>query len=61
MSSGLFTKSSTNGGAFPGATRFKRDSVCTACTPSSRLSTYIACSSGWSKPVWYFSATSRIW
>ena len=29
--------------------------------PASRLSTYIVCSSGWSKPVWYFSATSSTW
>ena len=29
MSSGLFTKSSTKGGALPGAGRFRRESVCT--------------------------------
>lgn len=32
--------------------RFKRLSVCTAATPVSILSTYIAQSLGWSKPVW---------
>src|SRR4051794_23356033 len=37
--------------------RLSRESVCTALTPSSFLSTYMVCSSGSSKPVWYFSAT----
>ena len=41
--------------------RFRRESVCTAWMPASRLSTYIVCRSGWSKPVWYFSATSSTW
>jgi hypothetical protein len=40
--------------------RLSRDSVCTAATPVSGLSTYIAHSSGWSNPVWYLSATTRI-
>lgn len=35
----------------------RRESGCTACTSASRLSTHIVCSKGWSKPVWYFSAT----
>ena len=35
-----------------------RDRVCTAATPDSRLSTYIATSSGWSKPVWNLLATN---
>ena len=42
-----------------GRIRFSRDSVCTAATPVSGLSTYIAHSSGWSNPVWYFSATTN--
>ncbi|MOA63345.1 hypothetical protein D3C78_1890370 [compost metagenome] len=29
--------------------------------PDNRLSTYMLCNSGWSKPVWYFSATSKTW
>ena len=29
--------------------------------PAKRLSTYIVCKSGWSNPVWYFSATSNTW
>ena len=37
----------------------RRDSVCTAFTPPSFLSTYIVCSSGWSKPVWNLLATIR--
>ncbi len=36
-----------------------RDSVCTALTPPSFLSTYIVCRSGWSKPVWNLLATIR--
>ena len=39
----------------------QRERVCTAWMPASRLSTYIVCSRGWSKPVWYFSATSSTW
>lgn len=41
--------------------RFRRDRVCTAVTPSRRLSTYIAHSSGWSNPVWYLLATMSTW
>lgn len=47
--------------SLPGATRFSRERVCTAVMPSSRLSTYIAQSSGWSKPVWYLLATISTW
>ena len=47
--------------SFPGAVRFRRESVCTAWSPASLRSTYIAQSLGWSKPVWYFSATMRTW
>jgi hypothetical protein len=61
MFSASLTKSSTNGASLPGIIRFSRDSVCTAWTPSRRLSTYIAHSSGWSKPVWYLLATSSTW
>ncbi len=50
-------KSSTNVRSFSGWIRFSRDSVCTAASPTSILSTYIVCSSGWSNPVWNFSAT----
>ena len=39
--------------------RLRRESVCTAFTPPSFLSTYIVCSSGWSKPVWNLLATIR--
>ncbi|MEW6072071.1 MAG: hypothetical protein AB1726_05665 [Planctomycetota bacterium] len=35
------------------------ESVCTAFTPPSFLSTYIVWSRGWSKPVWNLSATIR--
>ena len=45
----------------PGWMRFSRESVCTALRPVSTLSTYIVCSSGWSKPVWNFSATISTW
>jgi hypothetical protein len=41
MSSALFAKSSTIVD-LPGTYRFSLDNVCTAATPSSRLSTYIA-------------------
>lgn len=40
--------------------RFSRDRVCTAANPLRVLSTYMAYSFGWSNPVWYFSATTRI-
>ena len=46
--------------SFWGWIRFSRDSVWTAFTPSSFLSTNIVCRSGWSNPVWNFSATTRI-
>ena len=39
--------------------RFRRDSVCTQATPLSFLSTYMATSLGWSKPVWNLLATIR--
>ena len=42
-----------------GCVRLSRESVCTALTPPSFLSTYIVCSSGWSKPVWNLLATIR--
>ncbi len=65
MSSGLLTKSRTNVLRFcsPPAVRWvrlSRESVCTAVTPESFLSTYIAESSGWSNPVWNLLATSMI-
>ena len=41
--------------------RLSRDRVCTAASPVRVLSTYMVYSCGWSKPVWYFSATTRIW
>lgn len=59
ISSAVFAKSSTNVSCLPGRVRLSRDSVCTAFTPASFLSTYIVCSSGSSNPVWYFSATTR--
>ena len=43
--------------SFSGWMRFSRDRVCTAASPTRALSTYIVCSSGWSNPVWNFSAT----
>ena len=43
--------------SFSGWMRLRRESVWTAASPTSTLSTYIVCSSGWSKPVWNFSAT----
>ena len=61
ISSASLAKSSTNVSALPGCVRLSRDRVCTALTPASFLSTYIVCSSGWSKPVWYFSATTSTW
>ena len=62
MSSAWLAKSSTRTSStdFSGWMRLSRDSVCTAATPVSGLSTYIPHSSGWSKPVWYLSATTRI-
>ena len=42
------------------AVRLSRERVCTAAIPVSVLLTYMVVSSGWSKPVWYFSATTRI-
>jgi hypothetical protein len=41
-----------------GADRFSRDRAWTAITPCSFLSTYIAASLGWSKPVRYLLATT---
>ena len=41
--------------------RFSRESVWTACTSGSFLSTYIAHNSGWSKPTWYLLATIITW
>ena len=38
----------TKGASLPGIIRLTRESVCTAWTPSRRLSTYIVCSNGWS-------------
>jgi restriction endonuclease S subunit len=61
MSAGSLTKSSTNVSVLPRVVRFRRESVCTAWMPDKRLSTYMLCNSGWSKPVWYFSATSKTW
>ena len=61
---GSLTKSWTNGGYLPGATRLRRVRVCTACTlPRRRLSTYFACKSlALSRShVGHFFATSRIW
>ena len=62
MSAASLTKSSTNTSPciLSGWVRLSRDRVCTAATPLSGLSTYIVVSSGWSKPVWYFSATTSI-
>lgn len=61
ISSAVFAKSRTNVSALSGWMRLSLESVCTAFTPASFLSTYIVCSSGWSKPVWYFSATTSTW
>ena len=62
MSSASLTKSRTARSAWllRSAVRLSRDSVCTAEMPVSFLLTYIVVSSGWSKPVWYFSATTRM-
>lgn len=62
MSSAAFTKSTirTSSWDFNRWVRFSRERVWTAATPVSGLSTYIAHSSGWPKPVWYLSATTRI-
>ena len=53
MVSQSFAKSTTKV-RLPGIeqVRFRRLRVCTAATPVSILSTYIAQSFGWSKPVW---------
>ncbi len=62
MSVASLTKSSTARSAWVlrSAVRFSRDKVWTAEMPVSDLLTYIVVSSGWSKPVWYFSATTRM-
>ncbi|CAM5662042.1 hypothetical protein SAURM35S_07664 [Streptomyces aurantiogriseus] len=62
MSSASLTKSRTARSAWDlrSAVRLRRESVCTAAMPVSVLLTYIVVRSGWSKPVWYFSATTRI-
>ena len=59
MSSASFAKSSTIVPFFSGCVRLSRESVWTAFTPPSFLSTYIVCRSGWSKPVWNLFATIR--
>ena len=59
ISSASLAKSSTIAPCLPGWVRLRRESVCTAFTPPSFLSTYIVCSSGWSKPVWNLLATTR--
>ena len=59
MSSASLAKSSTMVSCFSGCVRLSRDSVCTALTPPSFLSTYIVCRSGWSNPVWNLFATTR--
>jgi hypothetical protein len=61
ISSAELAKSRTKVSVLPGQVRLSRDSVCTALTPDSFLSTCIVCSRGWSKPVWYFSATTSTW
>ena len=40
--------------------RLSLDRACTAARPVRVLSTYMAASFGWSKPVWNFSATTMI-
>ena len=59
MPSASLAKSSTIVSCFSGWVRLSRESVCTAFTPPSFLSTYIVCSSGWSNPVWNLFATIR--
>ncbi len=59
MSSVSLRKSRTKVLSFSGWMRLRRERVWTAASPTSVLSTYIVCSSGWSKPVWNFSATIR--
>ena len=54
----MFWKSRMKVFSLPGWVRFRRESVCTAWSPASSLSTYIASSFGWSTPVCYFSATT---
>jgi hypothetical protein len=48
MSSASLRKSSTNVSVFSGWIRLSRESVCTAASPTSTLSTNIVCRSGWS-------------
>ena len=52
-------KSNTNVSVLPAQVRFSRDSVWTALTLFSFLSTIMVCRSGSSNPVWYFSATIK--
>ena len=59
MASASLAKSSTAVSFFSRCVRFSRESVCTAFTPPSFLSTYIVCKSGWSNPVWNLLATMR--
>ena len=59
ISSASLAKSRTIVPCLPGWVRFRRDSVWTAFTPPSFLSTYIVWSSGWSNPVWNLLATTR--
>ena len=63
IDSAELAKSSTRTSSWDlsGWMRLSRDSVCTAATPSSFLSTYMPHSSGWSNPVWNFSATTSSW
>ena len=51
ISSSVFSKSNTKVLFFPDVVRFKRESVCTAVTSWSFLSTYIVWSNGSSNPV----------
>ena len=60
ISSASFTKSITNVADLSGWMRLSLDRVCTAASPVRVLSTYMAASLGWSKPVWNFSATTMI-
>ena len=59
MSSASLRKSRTNVSVFSGWIRLSRERVWTAASPTSVLSTNIVCRSGWSYPVWNFSATIR--
>ena len=60
ISSASLTKSITNVADLSGWMRLSLDRVCTAASPVRVLSTYMAASLGWSKPVWNFSATTMI-